>query len=155
MSKKYLIINTGSTSKKYSFYENENKIYTAHFEQEEENFVVTEKFAAETFKTIIDRDIYIKAIKFMVDSLIEKKIIANQSEINLSGIRIVAPGEYFLKNKFIDEEYLKMAEQALQKVPLHLAPALEEIKVLRNVLGDKHPIVGVSDSAFHATISDE
>jgi len=32
MEKKYLIINTGSTSKKYSFYEGDEKIYTAHFE---------------------------------------------------------------------------------------------------------------------------
>jgi len=155
MSKKYLIINTGSASKKYSFYEDKIKIYTAHFEKEGEVFVVTEKFINEEVKSVVTLDNYVRAIEFIVNSLILKKIISSQEEIDFSGIRIVAPGEYFLANKFIDEEYLKMIEQALEKVPLHLAPALAEIKVLKDVLGKSHEIIGVSDSAFHATISEE
>lgn len=155
MSLKYLIINTGSASKKYSFYEDEQKIYTAHFEHEESNFVVTEKFKTQVLKTIIDEEQYKRAVEFIIQSLISNHLITNRLEINLSGIRIVAPGEYFLNNKFIEAEYLQMAQQALSKVPLHLAPALKEIESVRLSLGENHPLVGVSDSAYHATIAEE
>lgn len=152
MATKYLIVNTGSTSKKYSFYSDEAKIYSAHFEMEDGAFIVGEKFNDQSIKTTIDKNIYINAVEFIAESLVNNKLINSKEEVNLSGIRIVAPGEYFLTNKIIDNEYLEMAAGALEKVPLHLSPALEEIKCLKKVFGEHHPVAGVSDSAFHATI---
>jgi acetate kinase len=155
MVKKYLIVNTGSTSKKYSLYEDEIKIYTAHFETEDGSFIVTEKFNSNFIKKNIKETHYVNAIEFIVDSLIANRLIADKKEIIFSGIRIVAPGEYFLQNKFIDSEYLEMAEAALEKVPLHLASALKEIENLKKVFGESHPVAGVSDSAFHATLPED
>jgi acetate kinase len=152
MEKKYLIINTGSASKKYSFYIGEKKVYTAHFEMEGDSLIVTEIVEAVSEKKVIDKSNYVDAVGFIANSLIEKKIIEKKEDIDLVGIRIVAPGEYFLTNKLIDAEYLAMAEAALQKVPLHLGPALAEIKNVKKILGDKMAIAGVSDTAFHATI---
>lgn len=154
MSKKYLIINTGSASKKYAFYSDEDKLYTAHFEKESGSFIVTEKIGAESIKSVIDEKTYQRAIEFIITSLLTKKIIDKKADIDLSGIRVVAPGDYFMENRFIDEEYLCLAREALTKVPLHLAPALEEISILKNVLGEKHLIAGVSDSAIHVSIPD-
>lgn len=154
MSKKYLIINTGSASKKYAFYSDEDKLYTAHFEKEGGSFIVTEKIGAESIKSVIDEKAYQRAIEFIITSLINKKIIDKKADIDLSGIRVVSPGDYFMENRFIDEEYLCLAREALTKVPLHLAPALEEISILKDVLGEKHLIAGVSDSAIHASIPD-
>ncbi|NLZ74409.1 acetate/propionate family kinase [Candidatus Falkowbacteria bacterium] len=156
MQKKYLIINTGSSSKKYSFYSGEEKIYSAHFEKEDGDFIVTE--TAEKIgkkKTAIDENRYINAIKFIVSSLIEIGLIKSKEDIDSVGIRIVAPGEYFLTNRLIDDEYLKLADSALEKVPLHLGPALSEIKKVREIFGEDKPIIGVSDSAFHATIPEQ
>lgn len=152
MEKKYLIVNTGSASKKYAFYEGSKKIYTAHFEMEGESFIVTETTEQGSEKKVIDKDGYIGAVGVILNSLIEKQIITKREDIDLFGVRIVAPGEYFLTNRLIDDEYLKMAEAALQKVPLHLGPALEEIKNIKKFFGDKMPIAGVSDTTFHATI---
>ena len=153
MEKKYLIVNTGSASKKYSFYFGPEKIYSAHFEMEKSNFVVTEIFKnGEKKKTTITKKDYINAIAFIISSLIAKEIISSKEEIDLSGIRVVASGEYFLTNRFVDKEYLRMIKDAKQKAPLHLGPVLEEIKRLKKFLGKDKPIVGVSDSAFHATI---
>jgi len=45
-----------------------------------------------------------------------------------------------------------MADIALEKVPLHLSSALEEIKNIKALFGEKKPIYGISDSAFHSTI---
>lgn len=152
MDKKYLIINTGSASKKYSFYIGEKKVYTAHFEMEGDSLIVTEIIDTNSEKKSIDKSNYVDAVGFIANSLVEKKIIEKKEDIDLVGIRIVAPGEYFLSNKLIDEEYLAMANAALQKVPLHLGPALAEIKNVKKILGDNIAIAGVSDTAFHATI---
>jgi acetate kinase len=156
---KILIINTGSASKKYSIYEEGKKIYNAHFEMEEGGYVVTETFNGadgkeEKIKTPISGRVFERAQVRLLDSIIEKKIVKNKVEIEAVGIRIVAPGEYFLQNRLIDKEYLKMAKEALEKVPLHLGPALEEIKMAQKVFDDVK-IVGVSDSAFHKNLPDK
>jgi len=156
---KILIINTGSASKKYSIYEEGKKIYHAHFEMETGGYVVTETFndaegKEQKIKTPVSGRVFERAQVRLLDSLIEKKIIKNRDEVGAIGIRIVAPGEYFLENRIIDKEYLKMAKQALEKVPLHLGPALEEIKMAGKVWGDKK-IIGVSDSAFHKNLPDK
>lgn len=163
---KILIINTGSASKKYAIYEGDKKIYNAHFEMEpasltggDGGYVVTETFtlADETeqkIKTPISGRVFERALARLLESIIEKKIVKNREEVEAIGIRIVAPGEYFLQNKIIDKEYLKMAKQALEKVPLHLGPALEEIKMAGKVFGEGK-IVGVSDSAFHKNLPDK
>lgn len=155
MSKNYLIVNTGSASKKYAFYQDKEKTFTAHFEMEEGNYIVSESYQGEVNKKTLNKEEYIEAVGVVIASLIENKIISSQTEIHLAGVRIVAPGEYFLTNRLIDGEYLKMAEAALQKVPLHLGPALEEIKNLKKFLGNDFKIVGVSDTTFHATIPEE
>ena len=152
MSKKYIIVNTGSTSKKYAFYEDSKKVYSAHFEIENGNLIVTETINGESKKRIINKKDYPKAVGVVISSLIDNKIINSKKEITCAAVRIVAPGEYFLKNKLIDKEYLKMANLALEKVPLHLGPALEEVKNIKEFLGNKTQIFGISDSAFHSTI---
>ena len=157
---KILIINTGSASKKYAIYEEGKEIFHAHFEMEPSDeagkgggFVVTETFTdaegkAEKVKTPVSGRVFERALVRLLDSLLEKKIVKNRDDISAIGIRIVAPGEYFLENRVVDKVFLKTAKQTLEKVPLHLGPALEEIKMAGKVFGDKK-IVGVSDSAFH------
>lgn len=168
---KILIINTGSASKKYSIYEGEKKIYNAHFEMEPSDetgkgggYVVTEVFTdvdgkEEKIKTPISGRVFERAQVRLLDSIIEKKIVLSKKDIGSIGIRIVAPGEYFLQNRIIDKEYLKMAKKALEKVPLHLGPALEEIKMAEKVFGlpgqGNVKIYGVSDSVFHKNLPDK
>lgn len=154
MQKKYLIVNTGSASKKYAFYKDDEKVYTAHFEMENNEPIVTEYFSQGKVKRNISKTEYVKAVDLILNSLVANSIIENKKDLDCVGIRIVAPGEYFLTNRLVDKEYLKLAKIALKKVPLHLGPALEEIKTIKKLLGDKFPIYGVSDSSFHSTIPD-
>jgi acetate kinase len=151
-NKKYLIVNTGSASKKYAFYKGEEKVYSAHFEMEGADLVVSENFGADNLKTILNTNDYPRAAAVVLESLIRNKVINVKEDVDLVGIRIVAPGEYFLTNRFIDAEYLAKAADALEKVPLHLGPALLEIENIKKSFGEAMPIAGVSDSAFHATI---
>jgi len=154
MEKKYLIVNTGSASKKYSFYQGDKKIYNAHFEMEDGLPVVTETIDGKKVKKSITKKDYANAVGLILASLIENNLIGNKEDMSCVGIRIVAPGEYFLTNRLIDKEYMKLAKEALKKVPLHLGPALLEIENIKKFFGSKMPIYGVSDSAFHATIPD-
>ena len=155
MTKNYLIVNTGSASKKYAFYSNQDKILNAHFEMEGDELIVSETYKGNTSKKTIDKDRYKEAVAVVIESLLEKNIIKSKEDIHLAGVRIVAPGEYFLTNRVIAEDYLKIAEAALQRVPLHLGPALIEIKNLKKYLGEDFKIVGVSDTAFHHTLPEE
>jgi len=152
MSKKYLIINTGSTSKKYAFYNDREKIYNAHFETEKDKITLSETIGKNCNKKTFKKSEYSDAVKIVIDSLIKEKIIKDKKEIDGVGIRIVAPGKYFLANKKVDAQYLKFANDAVKKVPLHLGPALEEIKNIKKFLGNKISIFGISDSTFHSTI---
>jgi acetate kinase len=160
MSQKILIVNTGSASKKYAFYEDLNKLYTAHFEMEGDDLVVTENINRKdneptVNKKILAKEDYTRAADFIIAALIASKLIGAKEEINAIGIRIVAPSEYFLTTRIIDTKYLSLAEEALNKVPLHLGPALDEIKNLKKVFSENQAIIGVSDSAFHATMPEE
>lgn len=152
MSKNCLIVNTGSASKKYSFYIGEEKKYGAHFEKEGESLIVTETIDGRKEKKILADSDYPRSARMVIDSLVREKIIKSEKDLRVIGIRIVAPGDFFLETKKIDADYINKAEEALEKVPLHLAPALTEIKNLKSIFGESVPIVGVSDSAFHKTI---
>ena len=150
---KILIINTGSASKKYALYEGDKQIYSAHFEHAADGPIVTEVFTVgdgteEKVTTPISDRVFDRALLRLLDSVREKKIITSPADVGAIGIRIVAPGDYFLTHKIIDKEYLKMVKQALDKVPLHLSPALEEIKLAQKIFSTI-PLAGVSDSAFH------
>ncbi len=155
MAIKNLIVNLGSASKKYALYEDFTVIYQAHFEQEGEELVVTEKIDEQKDKKTIPDNLYQESVGVVLDSLIERKIISQREDIDLVSVRIVAPGEYFLQDRLIDEEYLKMADIAVKKAPLHLAPALVEIKSIRKFFGEAQKIAGISDSTFHRTLPEK
>jgi len=120
MDKKYLIINIGSTSKKYALYSDK-----------------------ELFFINLNED-----VELILKLLISKNLIVNKNEISGIGIRIVAPGDYFLDNKFIDNSYLLRLKKAEEIAPLHIKPVLSEIQKLK-ILFPSIPIIGISDSAFH------
>ena len=150
-----LIINTGSASKKYSFYINELMEYNAHFEFENGQLVCNERIGASKNKFIVEKGDYARSVSIVIKSLVLNKLIPDESGLKIIGIRIVAPGNYFLETRKIDNNYIKEAENALSKVPLHLGPALEEIKNVKQIYGDSKVVVGVSDSSFHKTLREE
>ncbi|BFD24993.2 MAG: acetate/propionate family kinase [Candidatus Parcubacteria bacterium] len=155
MAIKNLIINLGSASKKYALYQDLDLIYQAHFEQEGEELIVSETVGDKKSKRCLDDNLYVESVGVVLDSLIERGIISKREDIDLVSVRIVAPGEYFLKHRLLDDEYLKMADIAVKKAPLHLAPALVEIKSVKKFFGTEQKIAAISDSAFHSTLPEK
>lgn len=151
--KRYLIVNPGSASRKYAFYKNEKEIMTAHFEKDDSSngFIVSFKGLKPEIKRKINAKEYGKSMSIVLDFLLEKKLIFNTGDISAIGFRIVAPGKYFIKVRPIDTRYIKKLEEMLEAAPLHIGPALSEIKKAVKLF-PRTMKLGVSDSAFHSTM---
>ncbi len=149
--KKYLIVNTGSASKKYALYEGDVEVFKAHFEKENADFVVTVKVADKEEKAKVSEAEYNSAVGYVLGILKLRNIIAGNEDINGIGLRVVAPGIYFLENKMVNDEYLADLQKAKEEAPLHINPVILELEQLKNDLPNI-PIFGVSDSAFHKTM---
>ncbi len=145
MEKKYLTVNIGSASKKYAFYANGREMWRAHFEKEDNDFVVTFLIGDRTKKTKIKKEDFKNSIAFLRNRIGDAVAI---------GIRIVAPGEYFLKNRVIDGKFLEKLKAASEQAPLHIAPVFAEISQLRKFL-PKAKLIAVSDSAFYADMPEQ
>ncbi len=152
MEKKYLIINIGSTSKRYAFYNNQKEVCNIHLDANKLKSKILVNNNIEE-KKLSMKD-YFKSINFIVKRLIKEKLIRNVKEITAITIRIVAPGDYFLKNKIIDKEYIKKLNLAVKIAPLHIKPVLNELKYIKKTL-PKVLIIAISDSAFHSTMPKE
>ena len=154
--KNYLAVNTGSASKKYALYdESGQELWRAHFEKEGKGFIVNFQASDRSEKIEIKKKDFDNAIAFL---LARRPALRSFSEgeadsLAVAGVRVVAPGEYFSSNRSIDERFLKKLEAAAEQAPLHIAPALTEIKQLRKIFPDL-PMIAVSDSAFSAEMPD-
>lgn len=135
MEKKYLIVNLGSASKKYAIYSAGGEKLSVHIEKKDES----------------DND-FISAIDSFILSSKAKNIIKYEEEISAIGFRVVASGSYFRTDRIIDEEYLKNLKKVMMQSPLHLRLLIDEIKHLEQVFS-KTPMIGISDSAFHSTLT--
>ena len=88
--KKYLIVNTGSASKKYAFYEDDQKVFTAHFEIEDNLPIVTEiseKGKEKKVKSPYENQFLkrhnltaVSSVKLAIQSLTDKTLILKDEE---------------------------------------------------------------------------
>jgi len=128
MERMHLIVNVGSTSKKYTLYYGENKSLNFNITEDEKHFKNSSKYIFFTLK--------------------KKGLIKSHEDIYIIGFRIVAPGVYFLENRVIDSNYIQRLKLSSEMAPLHIKPTLNEIQSLRKIF-TKTKFIGVSDSVFH------
>lgn len=145
-----LIANPGSASRKYALFEGQTLRASIHFEYVNNNIACTIQNQANTTQipTNITRlsDIPSQLISF----LHTHKIIDRSESIHTIGIRVVAPGSYFLENRQVDDTFIIQMEASLPNAPLHIAATLDEVRIFRTALPNT-PIIGISDSAFQST----
>lgn len=149
-----LVINPGSTSKKYALFEGEKNLAIFRFEQAQKKFRAQIKLsgATETSESVT-KTVYNNGLTFVVDYLKKAGVISEESDITHIALRVVAPGTYFLSHRFITNEYIKKLKKEENSAPLHIPATLSEIKYARKLLPDV-VLVGVSDSVYHKTIPD-
>lgn len=147
-----LIINPGSSSKKYTLCRDGRVLASFRFERNEQSYeVCREHNGAEQKCEGIPASIYQSALDHVVAVAKAEGVIAQSADIDRVGLRIVAPGTYFQAHRAIGDEYIETLREREGVAPLHIPHTLTEIAAVKRVLPTSL-LIGVSDSAFHATI---
>lgn len=149
-TKVFLVLNSGSSSEKFSLYEGEDEICSLYFEGVEEDgkkqFICT-LTRADGSEERIDKtwnslDVAFKEAK----AIFEKEGFINEAH-PLDGIlvRVVAAGKYFSANHIVDDETMKELEKVQVTNPLHVPGTERGIKNARETFAGV-PVMVMSDS---------
>lgn len=145
-----LVVNPGSASRKYSLYNDSEKLASINFEFENEKVISKLEYANNKYSNIYEDSDLTKVSHYILPLLVQYQIIDPNGSITAIGIRIVAPSDRFMKDELVTEDTMAALEAVSQKAPLHVNTVLAEIKQLKEVFVDV-PIMIISDSAFHST----
>lgn len=147
-----LVVNPGSTSKKYSFYQDGRAVMVLRYEKVSTDYVLCIEMATGSQNCVsIDAKVYASAFKDAVERAKESATITELTDVNAVGIRVVAPGTFFQYHRIIDDDYVTVLKGQVPAAPLHVPHVLEEIESIRSTIPDVL-VVGASDSAFHNTM---
>lgn len=148
-----LIANPGSASRKYALFEGKHERADLYFEWEHDNVVCTLHRDGQHHVVHTELHDISEAAGHIVDILRDKGVLRADEQIKKIGLRVVAPSSYFLEDRLVDDEMVARLETIKPRAPIHVAATLAELTMLRSQF-EGTPIVGVSDSAFHATKPD-
>ena len=157
MKEKYLIINAGSSSLKFSLYEMPNKdlIASGTFEKIGS---IDSFYTIKTKDLTIREDIpvlnHVSAVNILIGELLDKGIINDISEIKGVGHRVLHGGEYYKDSVLINEEVINNIQELTKFGPLHHPGQLAAINAMKFML-PRIPQVAVFDTAFHQTMPKE
>lgn len=147
-----LLVNPGSSSKKYSLVQDVRIVNQHRFERGSDAYELCTEVNGEQQKCEgITQEVFSTALRQLLDIYLRTGIISNLQDITTVGIRIVSPGTYFQSHHVIDEAYLIKLREREPAAPLHIPHTLAEIELLRIELPHA-TIIGISDSAFHFTL---
>ncbi len=143
-----LVVNPGSSSRKYALFAGGDKKANIHFEFEDNKVTGAVEYQGVKTPCAYD-DVDLSKVSRYVDGLLhEYKVLSDDDKLTAIGIRIVAPSMRFMKDMEITDEVVATLESLQQKAPLHITTALAEIKQIKEYFPGIH-LVGVSDTGFH------
>jgi acetate kinase len=151
-----LVLNCGSSSLKYSFFDTEQPEHTTRGHIERIGASGT-RLVQRGAKGELARDLpqggYAEAFAAMLAALRDKAAgaLREASEISVVGHRVVHGGERFVSPTLIDDAVLAEIEALNPLAPLHNPVNIAGIREARRVF-PAVPHVAVFDTAFHATL---
>jgi acetate kinase len=153
---KILVINCGSSSLKYSFFDSENESNTARGQVErigiEGTRLIHQSKAGEVIRNL-DGGGFKESFFAMLQELTsaDTGVIKNPSEITVVGHRVVHGGEHFSEAIVINDKILEQIESLNNLAPLHNPVNVAGIKEARLIFPSVSH-VAVFDTAFHSTL---
>jgi acetate kinase len=153
---KILVINVGSSSLKYSFYDTADESRHAKGLVERIGLDGT-RLKHRGPKGEVKRDLeqgdHTAAFKAMVAELTSKEtgVIKSAAEVSLVAHRVVHGGEKFTEGTLLNDELLAEMEKLNPLAPLHNPVIIAGIREMRRLF-PAVPHVGVFDTAFHHTL---
>jgi acetate kinase len=153
---KILVINCGSSSLKYSFYDTANEAHHAHGQVERIGIAGTQ-LKHRGPKGEVKRDLptggFVEAFKAMTAELTAKEtgVIGGAGEVSVVAHRVVHGGEKFTEGTLLTDEVLAEIEALNPLAPLHNPVNVAGIRKMRRLF-PAVPHVAVFDTAFHHTL---
>lgn len=160
MKMNILVINCGSSSVKYQFFDTDQQKALAKGDVARIGMagaVLTHKPIdrpeVKVTGEILD---HIIAIEHVITILLSKNhgVIKDKSEIHAVGHRVVHGGEEFSESILIDREVNRQIRKLIDLAPLHNPHNLRGIDACRKNLPDV-PMIAVFDTAFHSNMPQE
>lgn len=154
-----LVINCGSSSLKFQLIDSETEGVLAKGLCERigiDGRLVYQPEGKEKETSDLDMPTHKQAIQFVLDALTNEKsgVIKSLKEVGAVGHRVVHGGEEFASSAVITEEMLAAVESCNDLAPLHNPANLIGIRACQELMPGV-PMVGVFDTAFHQTMSEE
>lgn len=149
MEAKSIIINIGSTSKRYAFFFGKTRVADFHMATTSSGRSGSWKESAGEREVTVTEDDFNEGLQTFLRRLVESVHMTQTDVPDVMGVRVVAPDVFFTETRRIDAIYVAKLEAVHAKAPLHIASVLEEIRMIRKTFPGVR-LVGVSDSAFHA-----
>lgn len=157
MEGKYLVINGGSSSLKFSLYEmpEEKELINGYIEKiGAKDCFWTLKINGEKITHARELKNHTEAVEVMMEELIANNIIATTDEIQGVGHRVLHGGEFYSDSVLITDEVLNNIIDLTKLGPLHHPGEIAGIKAMQESL-PKVPQVAVFDTAFHQSMPEE
>ena len=149
-----LVVNPGSSSKKFALYQDRTALLTAYIERSADGFeMCTAVGTTQQRCNLLGKNDYKDSLNNFLTLAVTEKHIPDFSAITNVAIRVVAPGTYFQVHRVVDAEYLTRLNKLVTIAPLHIPHLLQEVEAIKKFLPDAR-ILAISDSAFHSTMPD-
>jgi acetate kinase len=147
-----LVINPGSSSKKFALFDGSILKLEAYVERSDEGYLMCSTVGGvQQTCGLLDKKGYKHSLGNFIENAKSAAYINSNKDITRVAIRVVAPGTFFAAHKVITDSYIAKLRQAEILAPLHIPHILEEISAVKEYLKDAE-LIGVSDSAFHSTL---
>ena len=145
-----LIANPGSASRKYALVDDKLKEVAAlHIEQSGSELIATLRTGGDTRQVPLGFADISQSAAHLYGIFNREHLLESPSDVRAIGLRIVAPSNYFLKDRLVDDDVVQHIRDILPLDPIHVSGTLQELEALRSSLPTA-PVALISDSAFHA-----
>ena len=156
LPEKILVVNCGSSSLKYSFFDTEDPLRHARGLVERIGLTGTrmvQRSNGDELKRDLQKGAFGDAFKAMLGALTSKEagVLADSGEVSLVAHRVVHGGEKFTESTIITDTVLAEIEALASLAPLHNPVNAAGIREMRGLF-PAVPHVAVFDTAFHHTL---
>ena len=153
MNEKYLVVNCGSSSLKFSLYEMplEKEMINGYVEKiglDDSFWTIKINGEKKSGKRYLEN--HTDAVEVMIEELFNNKVINALDEIKGIGHRVLHGGEFYSDSVLIDDTVLGRIEELTKLGPLHHPGEIAGIKAMMEKIPGVRQ-VAVFDTAFHQT----
>lgn len=147
-----LVIDLGSSSKKFALFSGQRELTGCHVERSgDEAVAATFKRDLQVVEESWHSSDYQSALWKFASWCVKERLIESTAQIEAAIIRIVAPGRGFAAHQVITPSFINELQRVRWAAPLHIDAVLAELELIDMCFGDL-PLLAASDSAFHAEL---